>query len=179
MRKILRPFLVLLAIIFLIEAWLWDRLEPIVAWFVRHIPLERIKTAIANWVAGLPPAATLLIFAIPMLVTLPFKFLGLWFLAKGSFSAAFGVFITAKFISLGITAFVFDVTREKLLQLVWFKYVYDYVMFLRDWAHELVDPIKRRIRHRMRLLTPGRSKRAFRLLGRIRRRMHDSPQPAE
>jgi hypothetical protein len=62
---------------------------------------------------------------------------------------------------------------------VWFRYLYDYVMFLRAWAHELVDPIKRRIRHRMRLLAPGRSKRAFRLLGRIRRRMHDNPQPAE
>jgi len=31
MRRLLQPFWVLLAVIFLIEAWLWDHLEPIVA----------------------------------------------------------------------------------------------------------------------------------------------------
>ncbi len=31
MRKLMRPILILLAIIFPIEAWLWDKLEPIVA----------------------------------------------------------------------------------------------------------------------------------------------------
>jgi len=34
MRRLLQPIWVLLAVIFLIEAWLWDHLEPIVAWFV-------------------------------------------------------------------------------------------------------------------------------------------------
>jgi hypothetical protein len=31
MKALLRPFWVLLALIFLLEAWLWDRLEPLVA----------------------------------------------------------------------------------------------------------------------------------------------------
>ena len=31
MRRLLQPLWVLLAVIFLIEAWLWDHLEPIVA----------------------------------------------------------------------------------------------------------------------------------------------------
>src|SRR5712675_3413790 len=38
LRRLLQPVWVLLAIIFLIEAWLWDHLEPIVAWFVALIP---------------------------------------------------------------------------------------------------------------------------------------------
>ena len=178
MRKLTRPILILLAIIFLIEAWLWDKLEPIVARIVRVIPLERIKAAIADWISDLPPTATLFVFAVPMGLALPFKLFGLWLLANGAFGSAIGVLVTAKFITLGITAFIFDVTREKLLQLVWFKFVYDYVLLLRERAHALVDPIKRRIRYRMRLLTPGRSQRAFRLLARIRRRMHFA-QPAE
>lgn len=178
MRRILRPILVLLAIIFLIEAWLWDRLEPIVARIVALLPFERIKAAAAEWIEGLPPSGTLAVFVVPMALALPFKLLGLWLLAHGDLSAAIGVLVAAKFITLGITAFIFDLTREKLLELDWFKMIYDYVMWLRDYAHELTDPIMRRIRHRMRLLAPGHSKRAFRLLSRIRKRMH-AAQPAE
>lgn len=178
MRKILRPVMVLLAIIFLVEAWLWDRLEPIVARVVALLPFKRIKAAAARWIESLPPAATLAVFAIPMMLSVPFKLTGLWLLARGDLTAAVGVLVAAKFVTLGITAFIFDLTREKLLQLDWFRLVYDYVMWLRDYAHELIDPIKRRIRWRMRLLMPQRSRRAFRLLSRIRRRMH-TPQPAE
>ena len=39
LRRLLQPLWVLLAIIFLIEAWLWDHLEPIVARVVAAIPL--------------------------------------------------------------------------------------------------------------------------------------------
>ncbi len=31
MRRLLRPLWILLALIFLLEAWLWDRVEPIIA----------------------------------------------------------------------------------------------------------------------------------------------------
>ena len=41
MRRLLRPILILLALLFLLEAWLWTHLEPIVAWVVAAIPLER------------------------------------------------------------------------------------------------------------------------------------------
>jgi hypothetical protein len=75
---------------------------------------------------------------------------------------------------------VFDATRDKLLQMAWFRAVYTTVMAWRDWAHVLVDPIKRRIKQRLRLLVPQNSRRAFRLwkrIRRIRRRMH-VPQAA-
>ena len=178
MRKLLRPILILLAIIFLIEAWLWDRLEPIVAWVVRLFPWERVKASLAEWVDGLPPSGTLIVFVVPLGLALPFKVFGLWLLANGNWSAALSVLIAAKFITLAVTAFVFDVTRDKLLQLDWFRGLYEYVILLRASAEALVDPIKRRIKRRMALLAPGRSRRAFRLLARIRRRMH-TPQPAE
>ena len=32
MRRLLRPFLILLALVFLFEAWLWRHLAPIVGW---------------------------------------------------------------------------------------------------------------------------------------------------
>ena len=71
-----------------------------------------------------------------------------------------------------MTAFVFDVGREKLLQLDWFRAFYDYVISLQQWAHALVDPIAHRIKYRLRILAPNRAPRAFRLLLRIRRRIY-------
>jgi hypothetical protein len=178
MRKLLRPFLILLAVIFLIEAWLWDRLEPIVAAVVRLIPFEKVKARIAASIDGLPPSGTGAVFLIPVAFALPFKVFGFWLLAKGNWSAAVSVFIAAKFLTLAITAFVFDVARDKLLQLDWFRMLYEYVLLLRAAAETLIDPVRRRIERRMRLLMPGRSRRAFRLLKRIRRWMHQ-PVPAE
>jgi hypothetical protein len=49
MRRLLQPVWVLLAVIFLIEAWLWDHLEPIVARVVAWIPLRAVK----QWLTGL------------------------------------------------------------------------------------------------------------------------------
>ncbi len=48
MRRLLQPVWVLLAVIFLIEAWLWDHLEPLVAWVVARIPLQTFKQWLAE-----------------------------------------------------------------------------------------------------------------------------------
>ena len=74
-------------------------------------------------------------------------------------------------VSLGVTAFIFDLTRPKLLQLAWFRWLYERVMVWLDWAHALIDPIKRRLKTWFRIWSPKRAGRALRLLARIRRRM--------
>ena len=48
MRRLLQPLWVFLAIIFLIEAWLWDHLEPIVAAVVSALPLRAFKQWLAE-----------------------------------------------------------------------------------------------------------------------------------
>ena len=177
-RGILRLFLVFLAIIFLIEAWLWDRLEPIVARILAALPFARVRAEVARWIDALPPAATLVLLALPAAAVLPLKMLAFWLMATGAWIEGVGVFVFAKLGAIGTTAFVFDVGRDKLLQLAWFRAVYDYVMWLRLWAHTVVDPIAHRIKHRLRLLGPSRAPRAYRLLQRIRRRIH-LPRPLE
>jgi len=171
MRRLLRPFLILLALVFLLEAWLWEHLAPVVAWIVARIPLRAIKARTAAWIEGLPPAATLVVFVVPVVVLLPFKFLGLWLLAHGHWLDAVAVLALAKVAGLGVTAFIFDITRPKLLQLAWFRWLYERVMVWLVWAHELVDPIKRRLKRVFRMFAPKRAGRTLRLLMRIRRRM--------
>ena len=171
MRRLLRPFLILLALVFLFEAWLWEHLAPIVAWIVARIPLRAIKAWAAAWIEGLPPAAHARRVRGAGGVLLPFKFLGLWLLAHGHWLDALAVLALAKVAGLGVTAFIFDLTRPKLLQLAWFRWLYERVMAWLAWAHELVDPIKRRLRRAFRMFAPKRAGRTLRLLMRIRRRM--------
>ena len=82
--------------------------------------------------------------------------------------------ILAKLLGLGVTAFVFDVTRDKLLQMAWFRRMYDWFMWLRDWAHAQTEPVRERMRQLMWLMKPQRAGRFLRRLMRLRRRAYRS-----
>lgn len=170
MRRLLRPILIFLAVIFLIEAWLWDHLEPIVARIVRLIPLARIKTVFVSWTDELSPSATLLLFLLPQAIIIPIKILEFWLFLHEQWLYGFAMLVLSKLVFLGTAAFVFDMCRDKLLQLDWLRGLYNYVIWLRDAAKALIDPIKLRILRRMRMFMPKTSSRTFRLMMRIRRR---------
>jgi hypothetical protein len=170
-RRITRPLLILLAIAFLIEAWLWRHLESVVEWIVAWLPLRGVKARLAGVIRKLPPAATLVVFIVPIAALFPLKVLGLWLLAHKHWIAAGGVLIFAKLVGLAITAFVFEVTRPKLLQLRWFRWVYEHVLIWLDWARRLVAPVRRQVRRLLRIFRAKQTARALRLLWRIRRRM--------
>jgi len=174
MRRRLRPLWVFLALLFLLEAWLWDHLEPIVARAVNVIPWGNLKVSFARLIDRLPSWVVLFVFVIPFIVILPLKFLGLYFLATRNWLAAIGVGILAKLLGLGITAFIFDVTRDKLLQMDWFRRMYDWFMWARDWAHAQTEPIRQRVAQLKWLLTPQRAGRFLRRLIRLRRRAYRS-----
>ena len=174
MRRLLQPFWVLLAIVFLIEAWLWDHLEPVVERIVALIPLRAFKQWLSERVDTLSPAMTLIVFAVPVIPLFPLKLVGLWLLANQYWVSAIFVIVLGKFVGLGVTAFIFDVTRTKLLQMGWFKKIYQFVLMVRARAAALVEPIKRRIRDMLRGDGEGWSARMLRLIQRFRRRVHEA-----
>ena len=71
-------------------------------------------------------------------------------LAHGSWLGAMAVLALAKVVSMGVTAFIFEVTRPKLLQLPWFRWFYEHMLVWLDKAHALIDPIKARIKRAVR-----------------------------
>ena len=174
LRRLLQPIWVLLAVIFLIEAWLWDHLEPIVAWVVDRIPLRAFKHWLAERVDTLSPAMTLIVFIVPVLPLFPLKLIGLWLLAHEYWMSAIFTILFAKFLGVGVTAFVFDVTRPKLLEMGWFERLYEFILDLRARAHALVEPIKRRIREILRGDADGWSSRMLRLIQRFRKSVHEA-----
>jgi hypothetical protein len=171
MRKLAKAFWIVLALLFLVEAWLWTRLEPVVEWAVGFFPWRRLKERLAAAIAHLPPAATLVVFVVPLLLLVPFKLAGWWLLAQGQWLAAVTVLILAKLVGVGVTAFVFDATRDKLLQMGWFRALYEKVLAINAWAHAHVDPIKRRIKAYLRWLRGRDGDRLWRRLMRLRQRM--------
>ena len=173
-RRLLQPLWVLLAIIFLIEAWLWDHLEPIVAWFVALIPLRTFKQWLAERVDTLSPAMTLIVFIVPVIPLFPLKLVGFWLLTHEYWMSAILTIIFAKFLGVGVAAFIFDVTRPKLMEMQWFETLYDFVIALRAKAAALVDPIKLRIRHALRGAGDGWSSRMLRLIQRFRKSVHEA-----
>ena len=126
MRRLLQPLWVLLAIIFLIEAWLWDHLEPIVARVVALIPLRTFKQWLAERVDTLSPAMTLIVFIVPVIPLFPLKLVGFWLLTHEYWISAILTIMFAKFLGVGVTAFIFDVTRPKLLEMAWFEKLYEF-----------------------------------------------------
>ena len=174
MRRLLQPFWVLLAVIFLIEAWLWDHLEPIVARFVAGIPLRTFKAWLTERVDTLSPAMTLIVFFVPVIPLFPLKLVGLWLLTHEYWASAIVTIVFAKFLGVGVTAFIFDVTRPKLLEMPWFERLYETVLALRAKAAALVDPIKRRIVEMLRGDGVGWSARMLRLIQRFRKSVHEA-----
>jgi hypothetical protein len=169
MRRFLQPVWVLLAIIFLIEAWLWDHLEPIVAWFVALIPLRTFKQWLADRVDTLSPAMTLIVFIVPVIPLFPLKLVGLWLLTHEYWFSAVFTILFAKLVGVGVAAFVFDVTRDKLLEMRWFETLYGFVIALRSKANALVDPIRLRIKAVLSGDGDGWSARMLRLIQRFRK----------
>jgi hypothetical protein len=146
MRRLLRPLWIALAVVFLVEGWLWRQLEGLVSRLVAALGLPALKARLAAWIERLPPPATLLVFLVPGLLLLPMKLLGLWLLAHGAWGWALGLLVMAKLVGVGVTAFIFKLTRPKLLRMAWFVWVYRRVQTALAWAHRQIDPIQERLR---------------------------------
>jgi hypothetical protein len=175
-HRVARVFWVILALIFLFEAWLWGKLSPVVAVIVALLPLRAVKERIAAAIGRLSPAATLVVFVIPALILLPIKLAAIWLFHHHYWLAGIGMLVLAKLAGLGVTAFIFEVTRPKLMQMIWFARLYGQVMRALAWAHAMTEPIKRRVRKYAYMLRPRNAGRFYRHLMRVRRRMqHTAP----
>lgn len=174
MRRLFHPLWVLLALIFLIEAWLWDHLEPVVARVVAMLPLRPFKLWLTRRLERLSPAATLVVFIVPAVVLFPLKIAGAWLLMHHYWFSALALIVFGKFLGVGVAAFIFDVTRPKLLQMAWFRRVYAFVLDIRRRATVLVAPVIARIKMTMAVFRSGSSTRWLRIVQRMRSRAHSA-----
>ena len=141
---------------------------------VALIPLRAFKQWLAERVDSLSPAMTLIVFIVPVIPLFPLKLVGFWLLTHEYWISAILTIIFAKFLGVGVAAFVFDVTRPKLLEMAWFEKLYEFVLALRAKAKALVEPIKLRILEMLRGDGEGWSSRMLRLIQRFRKSVHEA-----
>jgi hypothetical protein len=141
---------------------------------VAQFPLRAFKQWLADRVDTLSPAMTLIVFIVPVIPLFPLKLVGLWLLTHEYWISAILTIVFAKFLGVGVTAFVFDVTRPKLLEMGWFEKLYEFVMALRAKATALVEPVKIRIMEIVRGDGSGWSSRTLRLIQRFRKSVREA-----
>ena len=147
MQNLKRAALVILAGLFLIEAWLWEQFVVLGRVLISYLPYEKVKAWVADKISALPPPAVVPIFVLPILVILPFKLFGLWLIGHHHHFILGGlVFLAAKMAGLAVTAFLYDLTKDKLMMMAWFRFVAAKAVTIKAWAHDLVAPYKVKLR---------------------------------
>ena len=169
-KKYKRPLLITLALIFLLESWLWEKTGAAVAWALRELPIERYVREAMEKIETLTPVQTLGVFIIPAMVLLPIKMLALWFLSQGFIFSGITTILFAKLAGFGVSSFLFTLCKPKLLQVRWVKWVYEHCLIWRDKAHDMVKPYTRFIKQYLALIKPQTSRRN--LLVKLRTQMH-------
>lgn len=172
MRRLFRPLGFVLALLFLVEAWVWDHVKPLASAIFGLVAWDKLKQKLRDATSPLRPYPALVAFAVPvLLILLPLKFLEVYVIATGHWLLAGFVLLAAKFVGLGVTAFMFETLQDKLLQIDWFRTLYDWFVWVRDWARAQVEPLKVLLRrYALRLEAEGAGK-FFRHLMRLRRRI--------
>ncbi len=144
-QRLGRAMWMTLAVIFLIESWLWDHVRDGLRAFAQLIGVERFDPWLRSLVNKLSPPMTLALFSIPGALIFPFKLIALALLAKGYILSGIIAIFAAKAFALGVTAVLFDICRDKLLQMQWFCRFYALMLAINAWAHQLIAPVRRRI----------------------------------
>lgn len=133
-------FLVALAVLF--ETWIWGSMMAVMRRVVALIPWTALKEALVRLVDWLPVWAVVIFFGVPFgLVEL--GSLGCVVLAATGHIVVGGVvYVLLKIFGLALTAAIFDLSRQKLLTLAWFAYLYQKLLVFHDYAHHLVEPYR-------------------------------------
>jgi len=144
-RRLKRAFWIVVALVFLFESWLWDNVKEWLRALGRAIGVERLEPWLRDLVARMSPPATLALFAVPAMTVFPFKVMALALVAGGHVMTGLIAIFFAKTLALGVTSFLFDICRDKLLEMQWFGRFYAVVLDVRAWANALVAPLRAQV----------------------------------
>lgn len=146
LRHIARAFWFSLAILTMVESWLWDHVKDWLRTLALALGMDEVERRVVAFISGLSPHSSLYVFAAPALGVLPVKLLALSLFAHGRIVAGVVVLVAAKLIGVGVVAFIFEHAKPQLLRISWFNRFYHWVLRVRAWAHEKVAPFTSRVR---------------------------------
>src|SRR5574337_1712013 len=99
-HRLKHALLTFAALVFLIEAWLWDLMIALGRWTVGLLPWAAFKAAIVQLIERLPPYGALPLFLIPIAVVEPLKFVAVDQIAHGHLFRGLLALVALKFVGV-------------------------------------------------------------------------------
>ena len=144
------PAMVALAALFLALAWVWDAFIAAGRWILALVPWLALRTHIIRWVDRLPIFVVVLIYGVPFAIVEPLKGVFLWMMATGHFVSGLISLILLETFGVAFLAVVFDLTRQRLLTLRWFAWLYGKALLFHHFADQLIAPYKESVKREWR-----------------------------
>ena len=129
-----RILLSLLAVLVIIEEWLWDILTLAGKGLSHLLHLERFDEHLAR----ASPNQALFALLIPLLIVTPINLLALFLLTHGAVMQGIALEIVAKLLGTLLVARVFRLVRASLLTFAWFAWIYHTITAILRWAHQMI-----------------------------------------
>ena len=124
----------LLAIILIIEEWLWDVLTAIGHSLVQWLNLEHFERRLSQS----SPNIALFAFMIPVLIVTPINLAAFVLLAHGLILQAIMLEVLAKLLGTLLIARVFALTKPQLLTFAFLAIIYSTIIRWLHWAHQKI-----------------------------------------
>jgi len=128
MKKLL---LTLLAIILIIEEWLWDFLVAVGHYLVELFRLQNFE----RWLSQTSPNTALFAFIIPIMIVTPINLAAFWLLLHGMLLEGILLEVLAKLLGTLLVARVFTLTKTQLLTFSGIALIYNTISAWLHWAH--------------------------------------------
>jgi len=129
-----KNLLSLLAIVLIIEEWLWDLLTAFGRSLSQWLNLQQFEQWLSRTTANMALAA----FSVPILIVTPINLAALGLLTKGHILQGILVEVLAKLLGTLLVARVFAQTKPQLLTFTLLRVTYTTVTRWLHWAHAKV-----------------------------------------
>jgi hypothetical protein len=129
-----RLILTFLALLLLIEEWLWSELTALGNRLSVWLHLLKFD----NWLIMASPEIAMAAFILPVLLLAPVQIAALWLAANGQLATGIALLTLAKLFATLLISHMFMLTRDKLLTFPWFASVYTTITHWLEWAHERI-----------------------------------------
>jgi hypothetical protein len=121
MKRVLKPIIVVLAVLyFLIDLLFLSIVRPVGRWLMRLPIIQRLQT----WIDTLNRYTALALFLLPVVLLEPVKPLGFYLMAHRHFWFGLGLIIIVEFVKLTLIERLFHMTQSKLMTFGWFAWCY-------------------------------------------------------
>jgi hypothetical protein len=140
--RTLRPALIMLALAFLFEVWVWDHLVAAIRWILDQIPWAEFRRRGRAQFNRWPAIVSVLTFGVPFLIVEGGCTVSVILVALGHILLGTLLYISLKILLLTMVALIFDLTKERLMTLAWFVFIHEKLIAFHHYAGEIVAPYR-------------------------------------